>query len=180
MIDTETVSDARRFARLRYDGGYIGAGVSAPSPDLALKSGDIEVTIDRMGREAIVIPDAIARYMQAQIQEGWREFRGLATGESRKFTAATHMYDLTAAIVEVYAASDVPGNWTEDRRQQATLWREFAARYGTHCYASFVGRSDWDAPEHWWVDYPANRDLHLPGSPSRTTHAGLPAYMWAG
>ncbi len=48
----------------------------------------ITVTVDKMGREVAVIPDADAARLAAAIKHGWTEIPDVADGYSRPFPRA--------------------------------------------------------------------------------------------
>jgi hypothetical protein len=165
---------ARVHARRRRDGGYLGATVTTADPALRLTGAEVTVTMDQFGREVLLVPDAVARYMRTQVLDGWTECGVGATGRSRAFTALTHMFALTATLAETFAASDPPAEMPADLRAEALQDRERVAAGGT-CYAQVIGAGGWDATAR---DYLGATDLHVPGSPYRVRHAGLDAFIW--
>jgi hypothetical protein len=163
----------------------------APVPELTAE--DITVTVDNMGREIIVIPDAIAAEIAHEVRRGWREFRGLADGESRQFAPGTWMHRTTELIMTTYAAStpaealtlwpepDTTGQ-SHPRRthaEHARIDRERASGPGGSLAgaAFIIGRSGWDFAARWWafdVRSLAHRSLRPGGSPARASRgAGL-------
>lgn len=141
-----------------------------------LTAADITVTADHMGREVIVIPDAVAQIMRGYIREGWREFPDVADGESRKFRAGSWMFTTTAAIVAAYAASPVAAG-TDGRDADRFRQSRDHAEHGCG-YAFVVGVSGWDAGAGWWRDYDITRHLHVHASPHLTDNGG--AYQFGG
>ncbi|MER7331705.1 MULTISPECIES: hypothetical protein [unclassified Micromonospora] len=128
-----------------------------------LTAADVTVTTDHMGREVIVIPDVFARLMRDITRDGWREFPGVADGESRKFPAGGWMFRTTATIVAAYAASPIPAGATghdADRYRQSRQYAEHGCGY-----AFIVGAAGWDADARWWRDYPLTKGLHVHASP---------------
>jgi hypothetical protein len=165
---------ARIHARRRRDGGYLGATVTTADPALRLAGAEVRVAVDRFGREALLVPDTVARYMRTQVLDGWTECGVSGTGHSRAFTALTHMFALAATLAETFAASDPPAEMPTALRAEALHDRERVAAGGT-CYAQVVGAGGWDATAR---DYVGAADLHVPGSPYRVRHAGLAAFIW--
>lgn len=171
------MAEARDAARARVAGGFT-IGHMAPDPSLILRSTEVTVTYDRIGREVIVIPDTIAAYMTAQVAEGWQEARGLATGNSRRFTPFVHMFHLASGLMSIYAASPVPAG-AGLNLAHAGRDRDHAAR-GWSLWPSIVGASGWDAANRWWTDYKATAHLHPMGSPHYRPGGGIDAYVWEG
>lgn len=124
---------------------------------------DVTVTRDHMGREVIVIPDALARAMTAEIQRDWTEIPGVADGHSRKFREGHWMYAVTQTILATYAASPLPTDVDSRDLADATTARQWAGSEFPFAYAFIVGQSGWDASTRWWADdnYAAHRDLHV-------------------
>lgn len=178
-------SDIITHVRTRLRMGCIGATVTTDRPELRLTSADITVTVDCIGREVIVIPDAVAEWMRAQVQHGWREIPDVAHGHSRPFAPGTHMHACTMAIMEAYGASSIPAGLDARDQDRAIAQRAWAA-CGFQMIVAVVGRSGWDDDAAWWRDYDTTRHLHIPGYPSMTSGygssagAGRGAVEWTG
>lgn len=141
-----------------------------------LTAADVTVTADHMGREIITIPDAVAQILRGYIADGWREFPGVADGESREFPAGSWVYTVTATIVDAYARSEVPATVTGRDAERARQSRDHAP-HGCG-YAFIVGVSGWDADARWWRDYAITVHLHVHASPHLTDHGR--AYQYGG
>jgi hypothetical protein len=160
---------------------------ASPVPELTAE--DITITVDNMGREVIVIPDAVAAELGHEVRRGWREFRGEANGESRRFAPGTWAYRTTDLIMTVFAESTVSETltmWPEKprhgdeifpkptRARMAEIVRERTA--GPNGYlaggAFIIGRSGWDFAARWWafdVRSLAHKALSPKGYPARVT-----------
>lgn len=158
----------------------------SPAPELT--AADVVVTCDNNGREIIVIPDAIAAELAAEVRRGWREFRGEANGESRRFAPGTWAYRTTDTIMSAYTASAIPealAMWpekdhshlnfpplTHERRAQVDRERASGGNGYLAGSAFIIGRSGWDFDARWWafdVRSLAHKALSPMGYPARVT-----------
>lgn len=162
----------------------------SPAPELTAE--DITVTVDNAGREIIVIPDAVAAELAHEVRRGWREFRGQADGESRRFAPGTWAYRTTDLIMSVYTASEPAealSMWPEpdqtgrthprlSHAERARIDRERATG-GNGCLAGaafIIGRSGWDTAARWWafdVRSLAHKALSPRAYPARVTRADV-------
>jgi hypothetical protein len=117
---------------------------------------DARVSTDHMGRVVAIVPDEVAERLRASIEDGWTEIRGVADGYSRDFARGTWVYNATMRILDEVAKSG-----TERAERAAADERGYREYYGF-----IVGESDWSDETRWWVDYPANAGLHVPGFPA--------------
>jgi hypothetical protein len=145
----------------------------------------VRQTVDTMGRDIIVIPDVVAVRIYAETKKGWREFRGHADGESRKFGKGTWMYDATSLIMIEYAANP-PSRDEYDHRdpddargdvERSARYRKGTLQHGHMAGCAFiVGESGWNFDAHWWRDHGTTRHLHPNGFPYLTDNGTAVQY----
>lgn len=137
----------------------------------------IAIACDWADRDVIVVPDEVAREMNRQINDGWREFVGDSWGESRPFRVGTWMYLVVNTLMAAFAASEVPDALTGKDRNRA-VGERLAAADRWHLWPRIVGASDWNPQTRTWRDYNVNPALHVKGTPSACR--GDNAYQFAG
>lgn len=203
---TSLAEDVTAF-RTRIDAGPLGAGNIehaarhfrvTPVPEL--RAEDITITVDSLGREIVVIPDAIAAELAYEVRRGWREWnREEQAGESRPFAPGTWAHRTTDLILTTYATSEISETlttWPEpdhtgklfpplSRERRAQVNREHATGpAATLAGAVFIiGRGGWDFRARWWayeVTSLAHKALHPRGYPARIEQGGAPAVHFAG
>ena len=136
-----------------------------------LTAADVTVTVDQLGRDTIVIPDAVAAELRKQVNQGWREIPDMADGYSRPFAPGSWTYETTTLIIDAYAASEPPAELSEEDAETARRNRRWAS--GDHARLSavfIIGRSGWDPATRWWaqdVRSDAHKALSVPGYPGR-------------
>jgi hypothetical protein len=137
----------------------------------ALTAAQITVTADRFQREVLVIPDEIARHMEAERKDGWHEAAGWAWGDSRYFPAGSWMYQTIITLMDAYAASAIPAHITGERDLAwAKVHRGTAARH-YELRPMIVGTSDWNPDTRGWHDYRAHEDLHVFGCATKDQYS---------
>lgn len=130
-----------------------------------LTVGDVTVTVDQIGREVLVLPDAVVARLRAEIRDGWREIPDVNDGYSRPFPPGSWVHRTTMTLLAAYTASLIPVELAGRRRGQAQRDRQAAAEYGCLSW-SIVARSGWDAARRWWTE-PDDPGWHVPGCPHR-------------
>jgi hypothetical protein len=137
------------------------------SPPPELVAADITIAVDNMGREVVVVPDAVAAELSYEVRRGWLEDRDGIYGESRRFAPGTWAYTTTVLILATYAASPISETitrWPEPdhggklftpltHEQQAVRHRERAAGPRGEAAGSLfiIGRTGWDFRARWWA-----------------------------
>ncbi len=142
---------------------------------LVLDPADVTVTIDRFGREVVVIPDGVAAALTAEIQDGWTEYTSIRFGESRRFGPDTWVYQTTVTLLKAFAASAAPTGLDDDATWRVERARTFAAQ-GVELYAAIVSASGWHCDDRTWHDYEYTRDLRI----QRSIHRRGPDYRYEG
>ena len=138
-----------------------------------LTAADVAVRVDAGGRPVFVIPDDVARALRRAGKAGWREVPDWAYGEGDRYPTGGLVHIAASVLLEVARTLPV-GVDHMDAKTRGQILRDAAVG---SLYAFVVGRSGFDDDTRWWVDYPANLDLHLPGS-LHTWPGG--AIYWAG
>lgn len=138
----------------------------------AVRSEDVTVTADKMGRPVVVLPDDAACWLTEASRAGWSEVLGMGYGHSRAYDPATPEH---AAAVTILAAV------VEDDPNHCAPGTTETARRGSF-YGHIVGRSAWDTETEWWsyaITDPAHQALTCSGSLHVRNHWTGPAH-WAG
>lgn len=127
-----------------------------------LTAADIDIVVLHGAREVLLVPDDVARRMEAERRDGWTE-RGIDGGESRWFERGTWMYTTISTLMRVYGDSTVSDD-VDPADAYLTIRDRQLARTRCELWPSIVGRSDWDTERTGWRDYDSNTDLHVFGS----------------
>ncbi|SDT74221.1 hypothetical protein [Actinoplanes derwentensis] len=138
----------------------------------------ILITTKADGREVVIVPDEIARRMEHERKDAWREFPGRAGGESRPFPTGTWMYDTFSTLITAYGDSPIPEGLNLRNWSWAMADRWWAVAHYPELRVPVVGEGDWNPDTRTWRDFNANVDLH----PIGTVHMipGKDAYLITG
>ncbi|MEU7905287.1 hypothetical protein [Actinoplanes sp. NPDC049118] len=142
-----------------------------------LTADQIRIVLDWAYRDVILVPDEVAREINRQVNDGWREYVSDAWGESRPFRVGTWMFQVVHTLMAAFAASDVHDSLTGKDRTRA-VGERLAAAERWHLWPRIVSVSDWGHEARTWRDRSASHDLHVRGTPSACVNDN--AFQFAG